>query len=57
LLATLLGTIWNNKVNENAATQAGPSTAEIRAIVKEAYIYGFPVVTSYSEAGISIRIR
>ena len=30
------------------APQAGPSPAEVRAIAKEAYIYGFPVVTNYS---------
>ena len=36
-----------NKPQEGAATQAGPSPAEVRAIAKEAYIYGFPMVTNY----------
>ena len=29
-------------------TQSGPSPAEVRAIAKDAYIYGFPVVTNYA---------
>ena len=29
------------------AAQSGPSPAEVRAIAKEAYIYGFPMVTNY----------
>ncbi len=37
-----------NKPQESAAPQGGPSPAEVRAIAKEAYIYGFPVVTNYS---------
>ena len=37
-----------NKPHESTAPQAGPSPAEVRAIAKEAYIYGFPVVTNYS---------
>jgi hypothetical protein len=37
-----------NKPQESTAPQGGPSPAEVRAIAKEAYIYGFPVVTNYS---------
>ena len=37
----------DNKPQESTAGQAGLSPAEIRAIAKEAYIYGFPVVTNY----------
>jgi hypothetical protein len=37
----------DNKSQESSATQTGPSSTEIRAIAKEAYIYGFPVVTNY----------
>jgi hypothetical protein len=36
-----------NGKQEPAATQSGPSPEEIRAIAKQAYIYGFPVVTNY----------
>ena len=31
----------------NVAGQSGPSVEETRAIAKEAYIYGFPLVTNY----------
>ncbi len=37
----------NGKPQENAPMQTGPSPEETRAIAKEAYIYGFPVVTNY----------
>ena len=37
-----------NKPQESTAPQGGPSPAEVRAIAKEAYIYGFPIVTNYS---------
>jgi len=37
----------NSKPQGNPTTQAGPSPEEIRAIAKEAYIYGFPVVTNF----------
>ena len=37
----------NSKPQENTGTQPGPSPEEIRAIAKEAYIYGFPVVANY----------
>jgi hypothetical protein len=37
----------NTKPQESPATQSGPSPEETRAIAKEAYIYGFPVVTNY----------
>ena len=45
-LAYLL-TGCSSKLQEGAATQTGPSPAEVRAIAKEAYIYGFPVVTNF----------
>jgi hypothetical protein len=37
----------NSKPQENTGTQPGPSPEEIRAIAKQAYIYGFPVVTNF----------
>ncbi len=37
-----------NKPQESTAPQGSPSPAEVRAIAKEAYVYGFPVVTNYS---------
>ena len=37
-----------NKPQQSTAPQGGPSPEEVRAIAKEAYIYGFPVVTNYS---------
>jgi hypothetical protein len=45
--ALFLFTACNSKPQENTMSPAGPSPAEIRAIAKEAYIYGFPVVTNY----------
>jgi hypothetical protein len=36
-----------SKPQENMTTQTGPSAEEVRAIAKEAYTYGFPVVTNY----------
>ena len=47
LSLTYLLTGCSNKPQESTATQTGPSPAEVRAIAKEAYIYGFPVVTNY----------
>ena len=37
----------SSKPQESTATQPGPTPAEVRAIAKEAYIYGFPMVTNY----------
>jgi hypothetical protein len=48
LLACLCLTVaCNSKPPENAASPEGLSIAQTRAIAKEAYIYGFPVVTNY----------
>src|SRR5664279_1486897 len=47
LSLTSLLTGCSNKPEESTATHAGPSPAEVRAIAKEAYIYGFPMVTNY----------
>jgi hypothetical protein len=47
LSLTYLLTGCSNKPQESTATQTGPSPAEVRAIAKEAYIYGFPMVTNY----------
>jgi hypothetical protein len=47
LSLTYLLTGCSNKPHESTATQTGPSPAEVRAIAKEAYIYGFPMVTNY----------
>ncbi len=38
----------DNKREAKGAAQSGPSSEEVRAIAKEAYIYGFPVVTNYA---------
>jgi hypothetical protein len=49
---TLLSLVYlltscSSKPQESTAPQDGLSAAEVRAIAKEAYIYGFPVVTNY----------
>ncbi len=47
LMSTCLLVACNIKPPENASTPEGLTNAQIRAIAKEAYIYGFPVVTNY----------
>jgi hypothetical protein len=47
LLLACLFAGCTSKPQENNATQVGPSLEETRAIAKEAYIYGFPLVTNY----------
>ncbi len=43
-----LFTACDSKPQENTTMPSGPSPTDIRAIAKEAYIYGFPVVTNYN---------
>ena len=47
LMSTCVLVACNIKPQENASTPEGLTNAQIRAIAKEAYIYGFPVVTNY----------
>jgi hypothetical protein len=47
LMSVCLTVACRSKLPENVVAPEGLSSAQIRATAKEAYIYGFPVVTNY----------